>query len=210
MSCAPARATACMLHYGSKDDPHLILIDGGPSDVYKPHLKPRIVANPRGARARRRGPAARRRGDGQPCRRRSHQGHPRTDQGAARPEPDLRLNVASLWHNSFDDLLTTKPKELKAEAGFGTASLGGGGDGGRRGVRFRIGPGELREGCPGQRDRHRGRDRIPGRPGARQHPAGTASCATMRGRSAGSQITNSRASSSLRPMRRNPSRSTAA
>ena len=26
-----------------KNDPHLILIDGGPSDVYKPHLKPRIL-----------------------------------------------------------------------------------------------------------------------------------------------------------------------
>ena len=42
-----ARKGDClMLHYGSKDDPHLMLIDGGPSNVYKPHLKPRIVANP--------------------------------------------------------------------------------------------------------------------------------------------------------------------
>jgi hypothetical protein len=38
--------------------------------------------------------------------------------------PDVRLKVGSLWHNSFDDLLSTRPNELKAEAGFGTASLG--------------------------------------------------------------------------------------
>ena len=31
-----------MLHFGSKDDPHLILIDGGPANVYKPHLRPRL------------------------------------------------------------------------------------------------------------------------------------------------------------------------
>ena len=32
-----------MVHYGSKDDPGLVLIDGGPSQVYKPHLKPRLT-----------------------------------------------------------------------------------------------------------------------------------------------------------------------
>ena len=38
-----ARKGDClMLHFGSEDDPHLILIDGGPSDVYKPFLKPRL------------------------------------------------------------------------------------------------------------------------------------------------------------------------
>ena len=38
-----ARKGDClMLHYGSDDEPHLILIDGGPSDVYGPHLKPRL------------------------------------------------------------------------------------------------------------------------------------------------------------------------
>ena len=34
-----ARKGDClMLHFGTNDDPHLILIDGGPSNVYKPHL----------------------------------------------------------------------------------------------------------------------------------------------------------------------------
>ena len=32
-----------ILHYGSKKDPGLMLIDGGPSSVYKPHLKPRLA-----------------------------------------------------------------------------------------------------------------------------------------------------------------------
>ena len=39
-----ARKGDCLiLHYGSKDDPGLMLIDGGPANVYKPHLKPRLA-----------------------------------------------------------------------------------------------------------------------------------------------------------------------
>lgn len=38
-----ARKGDClMLHYGTKKDPRLIMIDGGPAGVYGPHLKPRI------------------------------------------------------------------------------------------------------------------------------------------------------------------------
>ena len=38
-----ARKGDClMVHYGSKDDPHLLMIDGGPKGVYDPHLRPRI------------------------------------------------------------------------------------------------------------------------------------------------------------------------
>jgi hypothetical protein len=38
-----ARKGDCLiLHYGSKQDRHIILIDGGPSEVYKPHLEPRL------------------------------------------------------------------------------------------------------------------------------------------------------------------------
>ena len=38
-----ARKGDClMLHYGAADDPHLIMIDGGPKSVYTPHLRPRI------------------------------------------------------------------------------------------------------------------------------------------------------------------------
>jgi len=117
-----ARKGDClMLHFGSEDDPHLILIDGGPSDVYKPFLKPRL--------------------------RKIHEVRD-LDEQAPLPvdvvmvshvdddhikgildltreqrgnSPDLRLDVTSLWHNSFDDLLKTKPDELAG--GFGTASV---------------------------------------------------------------------------------------
>ena len=42
-----ARKGDCLLlHFGSKDDPGLILIDGGPSNVYKPHLKPTDCRDP--------------------------------------------------------------------------------------------------------------------------------------------------------------------
>jgi hypothetical protein len=30
------------MHYGSADNPHLVLIDGGPKGVYEPYLKPRL------------------------------------------------------------------------------------------------------------------------------------------------------------------------
>ena len=38
-----ARKGDCLLlHYGTESAPALVLIDGGPSNVYKPHLKPRL------------------------------------------------------------------------------------------------------------------------------------------------------------------------
>jgi hypothetical protein len=120
----PARKGDClMLHYGSKEEPRLMLIDGGPSGVYHPHLKPRILK----VRSERKLDT----GDPLPVEvvLISHvdDDHIKgileltSDQLA---QPDLRLSVDSLWHNSFDDLLNTKPQELTA--GFGAASLGDG------------------------------------------------------------------------------------
>ena len=118
-----------MLHYGSKADPHLILIDGGPSDVYKPQMKPRLTRI-HGARGIE---------EGEPLPvdvvMVSHvdddhiQGVLELTKEQRGKTPFLRLDVSSLWHNSFDDLLTTKPAELVA--GFGAASIEdrvGGGD----------------------------------------------------------------------------------
>jgi hypothetical protein len=122
-----ARKGDClMLHYGPDDDPHLILIDGGPSDVYRPHLKPRLVQIHE----------ARKLGQEEPLPvdvvMVSHVDDDHIKgildlTREQRAEPDVRLEVTSLWHNGFDDLLTTKPGELKVQAGFGAASLGGGG-----------------------------------------------------------------------------------
>ena len=39
-----ARKGDClMVHYGTKAQPRVMMIDGGPSNVYKPHLRPRIT-----------------------------------------------------------------------------------------------------------------------------------------------------------------------
>src|SRR5882757_9628301 len=110
-----------MLHYGTKDAPHLILIDGGPSDVYKPQMKPRLT------RIR----DARKIDEGEPLPvdvvMVSHvdddhiQGVLELTKEQRGKTPFLHLDVSSLWHNSFDDLLTTKPAELVA--GFGAASI---------------------------------------------------------------------------------------
>jgi hypothetical protein len=126
-----ARKGDClMLHYGPGDDPRLIIIDGGPSNVYLPHLKPRIaqVHEARGLEEE----------DPLPVDvvMISHVDDDHIKgilelTKEQRGEPDLRLDVTSLWHNSFDDLLKTRPDELVIEASFGAASLGGnGGDGG--------------------------------------------------------------------------------
>src|SRR5687768_8453332 len=39
-----ARKGDCLLlHFGTREKPGLVLIDGGPSKVYGPHLKPRLI-----------------------------------------------------------------------------------------------------------------------------------------------------------------------
>src|SRR5689334_15424166 len=38
-----ARKGDCLLvHYGTKEQPRLMVIDGGPDAVYRPHLRPRL------------------------------------------------------------------------------------------------------------------------------------------------------------------------
>lgn len=121
-----ARKGDCLLlHYGSKADPRLMLIDGGPSSVYKPQLRPRLEE----IRKKRK----------------------LTDDDALPVDVvmvshidddhikgildltnELRnqesnseaqfLTSKSLWHNSFDDLLNATPPELE-KAGFGPASM---------------------------------------------------------------------------------------
>lgn len=126
-----ARKGDCLiLHYGSKKDPGLILIDAGPSKVYKPHLKPRL-AEIRKARGL---------ADSAPLPvdllMVSHIDDDHINgvleltkelleaKGARQPLP---LKINGLWHNTFDDIIGNSPKELTAAvtAQFGPASLSG-------------------------------------------------------------------------------------
>ncbi len=124
-----ARKGDCLVvHYGTKSDPGLVLIDGGPSQVYKPHLKPRLA---------------------QIKKARGLAGADALDidllmvshidddhiKGVVELTKELvdakdssqvqPLNIRGVWHNSFDDLLKTTPKELLAAvtATYGAAAL---------------------------------------------------------------------------------------
>lgn len=124
-----ARKGDCLiLHCGTKKDPHMIMIDGGPSNVYEPQLKKRIgkIREARKLAGDKALPV-----DALMV---SHVDDDhikgildltrelRKIKDAKQPLP---LRVGTLWHNSFDDLLTTTPDELKATASFGAAALGG-------------------------------------------------------------------------------------
>jgi beta-lactamase superfamily II metal-dependent hydrolase len=117
-----ARKGDClMLHYGTPQDPHLMLIDGGPSKVYAPHLAPRLDQLHR----------SRKIGEDDPLPvdvvMVSHvdddhiRGILELTSNQLRKNPDRRLRVTSLWHNTFDDILTRTPDELLS--GFGPASF---------------------------------------------------------------------------------------
>ncbi|HEX6649749.1 MAG TPA: hypothetical protein VF075_09420, partial [Pyrinomonadaceae bacterium] len=126
-----ARKGDCLiLHYGSKTDPGLILIDGGPSDVYKPQLKPRLaqIRKARGLADNAALPV-----DALMV---SHIDDDHINgvleltkelleaKGGQQP---LSLKLRGIWHNTFDDIIGNSPKELTAAvtAQFGAASLSG-------------------------------------------------------------------------------------
>jgi hypothetical protein len=124
-----ARKGDCLLlHYGSKDDPKVAIIDGGPADVFGPHLRPRLTEIKKA------------RGLGQNDQLPidllmvSHvdDDHIRgildlTRELNAKPASARLVRIATLWHNSFDELIESKPEELTAAitAQFGAASLNG-------------------------------------------------------------------------------------
>jgi hypothetical protein len=124
-----ARKGDCLLlHYGTADKPRLIVIDAGPSNVYKPNLRPRLKA----IRDARDIP------DNQPLVAEalmvSH-----VDDDHIKGVIDLTkelttqqkdgeprfMRAKALWHNTFDDLLNTTPEQLKGPASFGTAAING-------------------------------------------------------------------------------------
>ena len=124
-----ARKGDClMVHYGTKAQPRLMMIDGGPSRVYKPHLRPRI-AQIRAARGLDDNTSLpvdvlmvshldddHIKGVLDLTKELRHQ--------KADNQPQL-VRVRTLWHNCFDDLLDTTPEELSAQASFGAAAVNG-------------------------------------------------------------------------------------
>ena len=126
-----ARKGDCLiLHYGSKNDPGLALIDAGPSNVYKPHVKPRLaeIRKARGLAADATLPVD--------LLMVSHIDDDHIKgvleltkelieaKSAQRPLP---VKIKNLWHNTFDDIIGNDPKELTkaVTAQFGAASLAG-------------------------------------------------------------------------------------
>lgn len=125
-----ARKGDCLiLHYGSKGDPGLGLIDGGPSKVYKPFLKPRL-AQIREARGL--DPEASLPVDFLMV---SHIDDDHIngvleltkellEAKAARRQ--LALTIEGVWHNTFDKIINkTEQETVAVTAQFGTASLAG-------------------------------------------------------------------------------------
>ena len=126
-----ARKGDCLIiHYGSKDDPGLALIDGGPAQVYEPQLKPRLrqIRKARGLG-----------NDESLAIDLLMVSHIDDDhiKGileltnelviATDSRQPLALKVRSFWHNTFDDIIRNKPDELLAavNASFGAAALSG-------------------------------------------------------------------------------------
>ena len=125
-----SKGDCLILHYGTKDKPGLALIDGGPSDVYQPHLKPRLaeIREARGLDADAVLPV-----DWMMV---SHidddhiQGILELTKElveASDAKQPLPLKISGVWHNTFDDIIGNSPKELTAAvtAQFGAASLSG-------------------------------------------------------------------------------------
>jgi hypothetical protein len=126
-----ARKGDCLiLHFGSPDDPGLALIDGGPPNVYKPHLKPRLdeIREMRGLDPDTPLPVDM-----------LMVSHIDDDHicgvleltkeliEAKDAEQPLPVKIKGVWHNTFDDIIGNNPKELLSSitSSFGTASLSG-------------------------------------------------------------------------------------
>lgn len=122
-----ARKGDCLiLHYGSEDDPRLMIIDGGPRGVYTPHLKPRLEQIKQARSLEHNAPLI------IDLLMVSHvdddhiQGILDLTRDLIQDNPQF-AQVLSFWHNSFDNLISDLPKELMAafKSQFGAASIAG-------------------------------------------------------------------------------------
>lgn len=129
LEALPAHKGDCLiLHYGTSDTTRLVLIDGGPGNTYAPHLRPRIVEL-RGERNL---------DDFTPLPIEavmvSHldDDHINGILDLAAELHDARavgepmfVEVHTLWHNGFDDIIGNDEILAAATAAFGAASVSG-------------------------------------------------------------------------------------
>ena len=126
-----ARKGDClMLHYGTKDDPHLMMIDGGPKGVYGPHLKPRIEQIRKDRKLKKNESLT------VDLLMISHVDDDHIQgildltrelrDAKAEMKPQL-IEVLDFWHNSFENIINHTPDELTASfsSKFGPAATGG-------------------------------------------------------------------------------------
>lgn len=119
-----ARKGDCLLlHFGTKDEPGLVLIDGGPSGVYAPHLKPRLMQIRKARKLEEQEPLF------VDLVMVSH-----VDDDHIKGILDLTreliadqqpfAHVTEMWHNTFDSIIDNDPAYLTANVkGFGTAAM---------------------------------------------------------------------------------------
>ena len=127
----PAHKGDCLIvHYGSEKDPGLMIIDGGPAQVYKPHLKPRLerIRRARGLKD-----------DERLLIDILMVSHIDDDHingilemteeilAAGRQRPPVPVRALSVWHNALHEIIQNTPKALTGAvtAQFGAASLSG-------------------------------------------------------------------------------------
>jgi len=126
-----ARKGDCLIvHYGTKAEPGLMLIDGGPAEVYKPFLKPRLaeIRKARGLGANATLPVD--------LLMVSHidddhiKGVLELTKEMIETQGPKPLRINGVWHNTFDDIIGNNPDRLRAAvtASFGAASLSGDGE----------------------------------------------------------------------------------
>src|SRR5688572_24593107 len=123
-----ARKGDCsILHYGSEDDPRLMIIDGGPRGVYAPHLKPRIEKIKKARGLGKQEPLA------VDLLMVSHvdddhiQGILDLTRDLIQDNPQF-VQILSFWHNSFENIIGNGlPQEVTASftKQFGAASMNG-------------------------------------------------------------------------------------
>jgi beta-lactamase superfamily II metal-dependent hydrolase len=128
----PALKGDCLLlHFGSSNDPGLIIIDGGPKSVYQAHLKPRLEQIRKARKLDKNGPLP------VDILMVSHvdddhiQGIidlTKEEIAAQLAHKPQRLSVQSFWHNNFDEIIDGKSADVTASVKkqFGEASTKGG------------------------------------------------------------------------------------